>query len=308
MIAFDGLSRVGKCLRRSLAVTLTIASTLAAASVSAQQGDTSAATPVLRPGQPPSASPVLEDAQRPPAPQPPVQAAPGPRAAPIPDQYRLNMMIRSTILALNHANLTGNYTVLRDLGAPGFQVANNAARLAEIFAPMRARKLDLTPILFFNPQLAQPPAVQDERFLRLTGFFATQPEQVNFDLAFQAWAGQWMLAGISVRTAPADPQRTGATSALPSPPAAAAARPASPAATETQQSQGAAGAGPKPVRIDLSEPAPLPERRPRTQPAPRSAAAQTPRAVEAEPVEENARASGGGETPAGVPTGGWSPR
>lgn len=220
-------------------------------------------------------SPALQDAkpQAPDAPQ--VQAAPGPRAAPVPDNFRLNMMIRSMVLALNHANLTGNYTVLRELGAPGFQVANNPARLAEIFAPMRARKLDLTPILFFNPRLSNEPAVQDGQVLRLTGFFATQPEQVNFDLAFQVFAGQWMLAGISVSTSPAQQQRGNAqTSALPSPPSAAPAKPPSPATSEDGAAPNADA--PKPVRIDLSEPAPLPARRPRTSPPPRSASAAQP--------------------------------
>lgn len=205
---------------------------------------------------------------------PPVQAAPGPRAVPVPDQYRLNMMIRSTILALNHANLTGNYTVLRDLGAPGFQVANSAARLAEAFAPMRARKLDLSPILFYNPKLVKAPELQDNQFLRLTGLFSTQPEQVNFDLAFQAFAGQWRLAGIAVTTSPAtaEVQKPGAAAALPAPPAAAPARAASPGAVETGGRPGANGEGARPVRIDLSEPAPLPARRPNV-PAPARTAA-----------------------------------
>ena len=38
------------------------------------------------------------------------------------------ILIRSTLLAANHANLTGNYTVLRELGTPDFQQTNNSAR------------------------------------------------------------------------------------------------------------------------------------------------------------------------------------
>ncbi|MFN5718420.1 MAG: hypothetical protein ACK463_28405, partial [Bradyrhizobium sp.] len=47
------------------------------------------------------------------------------------DRNGVLMLIRSTLLALDHANKSGNYTVLRDLGASGFQV-NTAAKLAEI--------------------------------------------------------------------------------------------------------------------------------------------------------------------------------
>jgi hypothetical protein len=51
--------------------------------------------------------------------KPSAQHAP---TAPQPAQIDRNgvlILIRSTILALDQANKTGNYTVLRDLGAPG---------------------------------------------------------------------------------------------------------------------------------------------------------------------------------------------
>ena len=113
------------------------------------------------------------------------------------------MMIRNAIIALNQANLTGNYTVLRELGTPSFQVSNSPARLTDIFAALRNRKVDLSPTLFFGPKLVSAPALQDGQILRLTGFFPTQPEQVNFDIVYQMFGEQWMLAGIAVSTAPA---------------------------------------------------------------------------------------------------------
>jgi hypothetical protein len=47
------------------------------------------------------------------------------------DRNGVLILIRQTLLALDQANKTGNYTVLRDLGSPDFQ-ANTAAGLAEI--------------------------------------------------------------------------------------------------------------------------------------------------------------------------------
>ena len=41
------------------------------------------------------------------------------------DRNGVLILIRSTLLALDDANKTGNYSVLRDLGAPGFQLANS---------------------------------------------------------------------------------------------------------------------------------------------------------------------------------------
>ena len=49
----------------------------------------------------------------------------------------------------------------------------------------------------------RPPAFMDNGLLRLSGFFPSAPEQVNFDLAFQQVAGRWLLFGIAVNTSPA---------------------------------------------------------------------------------------------------------
>lgn len=118
----------------------------------------------------------------------------------IPDDYKITLLIRTTIIAVNQANKTGNYSVLRDLGAPGFQSANTAAQLAESFANQRKSKFDLSPILFFTPKLVQKPTLDEAGRLRVTGFFATKPQQVNFDLAFEFVDGEWRHFGLGIGT------------------------------------------------------------------------------------------------------------
>jgi len=120
----------------------------------------------------------------------------------IPDDYRLNLLIRTTLIALNQANATRNYSVLRDLSAPGFKHANSAARLGEIFTALRERNLDLSPILFYEPKLIRPPEINDNGMLRLSGFIPSQPEQVWFDFLFQHVDNRWQLFGISVDVRP----------------------------------------------------------------------------------------------------------
>lgn len=122
-------------------------------------------------------------------------------AIPHPNQMRI--LIRSSMMALNHASLTGNFTVLRDLGAPGFQSANSAGRLAGLFQTLAKRNIDLGPTTVIEPKLAKQPEINPQGHLRLTGFFPTRPEQVNFDLAFEMVSGRWKLFGIAVSTAPA---------------------------------------------------------------------------------------------------------
>src|SRR5208282_3945452 len=136
-------------------------------------------------------------------PSPPEQQPKQEEAAPaMPDDLHLILMIRNVVIALNQANTTGNYTVLREMGTANFQMTNSSARLAEIFAALRSRKIDLSPIMVFKPKLIAAPALQDGQVLRLAGFFPTTPEQVQFDLAYQHSGEQWLLAGIAINVAP----------------------------------------------------------------------------------------------------------
>jgi len=118
----------------------------------------------------------------------------------VPDDPALAIMIKTALIAFNHANATGNYTVLRDLASPSFQQANTPARLAEIFKKQRDRKIDISPIVLLQPQLPSKPWIDENRLLRLVGFFASRPEQVNFTLAYQAVDGRWRLFAIGVTT------------------------------------------------------------------------------------------------------------
>ncbi|MGA7328175.1 MAG: hypothetical protein WBX25_27725 [Rhodomicrobium sp.] len=239
----------------------------------------------------------------------PEAAAPAAPAAPaIPNDIHLVLMIRNAVLALNQANWTGNYSVLRDMGTPSFQMTNSSARLAEIFTGIRARKIDLLPILAFNPKLISPPAVQDGQVLRLTGFFPTSPEQVTFDLAFQRDGERWLLAGIAVNTAPAEGPQALA-------PQAQSSRSAD-ADSRTAPKPGEA----RPIRIDLSQPVQPPAKantpkKPAAKKAKphseKTAAVQAPAAPSAEKTAPQPAPSAAAEekppTPSAPTQSGWNP-
>jgi len=134
--------------------------------------------------------------------QPAGPATQGQAALPpgLPDAYKLNLMIRTTVIAVNQANKTGNYSVLRDLAAPGFQTSNNPAQLAEIFGDLRKRNVDLSPVLFYQPKFTSRPALLPNGMLRVVGLFPSRPQQVNFDLVFEQVQGDWRLYGVSIGT------------------------------------------------------------------------------------------------------------
>jgi hypothetical protein len=157
------------------------------------------------------------------------QSAPAPKQqpsqpqAPKPAQIDRNgvlILIRETLLALDQANKTGNYTVLRDLGSPAFQ-AHSAARLAEIFAQQRKDNIDLSGVAVIEPQLTLLPQIEANGQMHMAGFFPSVPMQVNFELLYEPVDGRWRLFGLSVSFGQAAP-------AAPRPPAAPATPKANP--------------------------------------------------------------------------------
>lgn len=116
----------------------------------------------------------------------------------IPDTQTMIKLIWSIMAAVDHANATGNYSVLRDLGAPSFQANNNAASLAGIFQNIRNQRIDLSSTLLSVPNYDIPPTIVEGGLLRVRGVFPMRPSAIAFDLLFQAASGRWALFGIAV--------------------------------------------------------------------------------------------------------------
>jgi hypothetical protein len=173
------------------------------------------------------------EAQAPKQQQPAPKQQPAQPQAPKPAQIDRNgvlILIRTTLLALDQANKTGNYTVLRDLGAPDFQ-ANSAAQLAEIFAQQRRDNIDLSGVAVIDPQLTLLPQIEGNGLMRMAGFFPSVPTQVNFEMLYAPVGGRWKLFGLSVsfgQAAPAAPQPPAAAQPQEKAPQAQAPSPAAP--------------------------------------------------------------------------------
>ncbi len=130
-------------------------------------------------------------------------AAPPASQVVMPDAEKIVLLLRVALITLNDALQTGNFTVLRDMGAPGFREANTAARLSQSFSDLVAKGIDLSSVTIIAPQLTDPPGLdQANSMLRLKGYFPGQPVQINFEMLFQAVDGRWRLFGLSVQPGP----------------------------------------------------------------------------------------------------------
>jgi hypothetical protein len=154
------------------------------------------------------------------------QATPPPRLVEM-DKNSALILIRTTLIAVQQANQTGNYSVLYALSAPSFQKSNSPERLAQVFAKLRAKNFDLSGVLVLEPQFTVLPEIYSNGVMRMAGFFPSVPMQVYFELQFAPVQGQWRPVAIGVNVG-------GATLAAPTPnPALASSYSPAPSPTPT---------------------------------------------------------------------------
>lgn len=156
---------------------------------------------------PPGSVPVWETPllSQPPTTAAPVQIAPAASVPsdppPRPSTEELISLVRNVLLAVNDANLTGNYTVLRDLSAPDAQGLNTPERLEESFRPIRQQGTDFSIVAVATPQFVQLPTFTPQGYLRVNGEFISSP-RITFDIFLQHVAGRWRPYAIGVGVVP----------------------------------------------------------------------------------------------------------
>jgi hypothetical protein len=147
------------------------------------------------------AAPVQPPAQQAPVPQAPPAQAPAalqPSVARQNDAEVVFTLVRTAMVALDQADVTGNYTVLRDISAPGFREKHSAADLARIFAPIRDAKIDLSEAVLLDPHISKA-TVNEQKMLYVVGAFDTKPLPVSFEFLFEPIGGRWRIFGIAVK-------------------------------------------------------------------------------------------------------------
>ena len=81
---------------------------------------------------------------------------------------------------------------------PGFRDANDAARLAGIFAKIRARDIGLSQVVLASPVYEEPPHLLENGLYQVRGSFPFRPVGIIFHLLFQHTDTGWQLFGVSI--------------------------------------------------------------------------------------------------------------
>ena len=139
-------------------------------------------------------------AQQQPGAQPQPQMNPPASVRPTPSQLELSKLLWSTMAAVDHANQSGNYSVLRDISAQTFQINFNPARLTEIFAGLRNLDIDLSNALLVPPTYYEAPQMISNDVFRVRGIFQLRPISIGFDVYYQWEQGHGPLPSALVPT------------------------------------------------------------------------------------------------------------
>ena len=120
--------------------------------------------------------------------------------ATIPDPPEQETLIKTTLLAFNHANVTGDYAAFHASLAKLARDRFSSDQLADIFKPFREKHLNIDAIFKEKPTPSEAAAINEDGALTLKGSFKTRKGTLANDLWFAQSEGHWKAAAVQVDT------------------------------------------------------------------------------------------------------------
>lgn len=114
------------------------------------------------------------------------------------------VLIKSSLMTFNDANVTGNYSVLHAKLSKPFRDQFTPEKLKETFKPFVDAHIDIEVVVAKPPVPAAEAAVDDNGRLALRGYFDTRPSRVHYDLGYIMSEGEWKLIKLNVNVKKAD--------------------------------------------------------------------------------------------------------
>lgn len=107
------------------------------------------------------------------------------------------VMVKTTLLTLNDANLTGNYDVLFARMAKPFRDRFTADTLKQAFKSFAGHHIDAIAAMPIVP--SSKPEIGSRGELMLRGYFDTAPSRLSYQLDFAVSEGEWKPVAIDVK-------------------------------------------------------------------------------------------------------------
>jgi len=121
-----------------------------------------------------------------------------------PDAFLQEILIKTSLLTLNDANLTGDYTVLHAKLAKPFREQFSPDRLKQLFKSFADKNVDWG-LIAAKPPIATSESKIDKRgALLLRGYFDTEPNRLLYELDFLPSEEEWKPIRLYVNLKPAN--------------------------------------------------------------------------------------------------------
>jgi hypothetical protein len=119
-------------------------------------------------------------------------------AVELPDDDEQDILIRSTLMTFNDANMTGNYSVLLAKAAKQFQSQFTVEQLAASFEEFRKKELYFEEVVTVDYDSYEKAKFDSDGALVLAGVFKTDDMRVKYRLRFAQNNKVWKVIGIYV--------------------------------------------------------------------------------------------------------------
>jgi len=118
-------------------------------------------------------------------------------AASVPSDDEQEVLIRTTLMTFNDANMTGIYSVLHAKASKEVQAQLSIEKLFETFKPFRTNQLFFEDIIYEDYDSYEDAKFDDEGALVLAGVFKTDSIRVKYRLRFIKNDTAWKWLGIN---------------------------------------------------------------------------------------------------------------
>lgn len=119
-------------------------------------------------------------------------------AVDIPTDDERDVLVRTTLMTFNDANMTNNYSVLYAKASKQFRSQLTIEKLTTAFEPFRKDELFFESIITDEYDSQEKAKLDSEGALVLNGVFKDDELQIKFKLRFIQNEEKWKLLGINV--------------------------------------------------------------------------------------------------------------
>jgi hypothetical protein len=120
----------------------------------------------------------------------------------VPNAMEQEVLIKASLLTLNDANLTGNYSILHAKLSKPFREQFSVDRLKQSFKQFSEKKADWEVIVAMPPVPTAKSYIDKDGALILRGFFDAGSTHVVYELDFIPSEGEWKPSNLTVRMKP----------------------------------------------------------------------------------------------------------